>query len=178
LPSELEAHFARIGLVAFDVDGTLTDGKVYVDGNGVDTVAFHVGDGFGMRMLLDSGVVVAFISGRRSTAALERAKMLGLGHAHTGAKDKPALLRKIAAEEDVELENVMFVGDDLPDLPVLRIVGLPVAVADADPAVLAVAKYVTERRGGEGAARELAELLLKARGAWDDAVSRYTESPR
>jgi len=178
LHSDLIEEFARIGLVAFDVDGTLTDGKVYVDGNGIDTVAFHVDDGFGIKMLMESGIPVAFISGRRSTAALARAERLGLKHAHTGAGDKPALLRKIAEEEGVELRNVMFVGDDLPDLPVLGIVGLPVAVADAGPEIKAVARFTTEHAGGDGAARELAEILLKARGTWDLAISRFTEPPQ
>jgi len=174
----MEDHFARIGLAAFDVDGTLTDGKVYLDGNGIDTIAFHVDDGLAIRLLEDSGIPVAFISGRRSTAALARAKLIGVRHAHTGVRDKPALLRKIAAEEGVELENVMFVGDDLPDLTVLEIVGLPVAVADACPEVLERAKFVTEHTGGTGAARELAEIMLKARGAWVAAISRFTEPSR
>ena len=177
MPSDLTEHFARIGLVAFDVDGTLTDGRVIMDGNGVDAISFHVGDGLAIRLLLDSGIPVAFISGRRSQAALARAENFGMKHAHTGVKDKPSLMRKIAEEEGVELENVLFAGDDLPDLPVLDIVGMPVAVADACPEVMARARFVTEHAGGTGVARELAELLLKSRGAWDRAIARFTEPP-
>jgi 3-deoxy-D-manno-octulosonate 8-phosphate phosphatase (KDO 8-P phosphatase) len=177
LPSDLDDHFARIGLVAFDVDGTLTDGRIGMDADGLDSVAFHVRDGLAIRLLLDQGIPVAFISGRESRAALARAKKLGLTHAHTGAKDKPALMRKIAEEEGVELENVLFAGDDLPDLPVMSIVGMPVATADADPQVKARARFVTEHAGGAGVARELAERLLRARGAWDRATARFTEPP-
>ncbi|MEN8148490.1 MAG: HAD hydrolase family protein [Planctomycetota bacterium] len=177
MPSDLDDHFARIGLVAFDVDGTLTDGRILMDGNGMDSVAFHVADGLAIRVLLESGIPVAFISGRRSQAALARAQKIGVKHAHTGVKDKPALLRKIAEEEGVELENVLFAGDDLPDLTVLDIVGLPVATADAFPEVKARARFVTEHAGGTGVARELAERLLKSRGAWDRAIARFTEPP-
>jgi len=109
--------------------------------------------------------------------ALVRAGKLGIRHAHTGVKDKPALLRKIAEEEGVELENVLFAGDDLPDLPAMSIVGLPVATADAGPEVRSRARFVTEHAGGTGVARELAERLLKARGAWDRVIARFTEPP-
>ena len=175
MPSELDEHLARIGLVAFDVDGTLTDGRIFVTAEGADGVAFHVDDGVGIRLLLDEGIPVAFVSARSSGAALVRADRLGLRHAYTGVQDKPAQLGKIAAEEGVELENVLYVGDDLPDLPAFAVVGLPVAPADASPEVLARARLVTERSGGSGVAREIAERLLRARGRWEAAISRFTE---
>jgi 3-deoxy-D-manno-octulosonate 8-phosphate phosphatase (KDO 8-P phosphatase) len=165
---------ADVRVVAFDVDGTLTDGRVQMQADGQDTVSFHVRDGLAIRLLIGAGVPVAFVSGRQSEAARARAKVLGVPHVHVGVKDKPAVLRKIAGEEGVELRQIMFVGDDLPDLPALAVVGLPAAVADAAPEVLERAALVLGTDGGDGVAREVAERLLRVRGQWESAISRFT----
>ena len=167
----------RIRLVALDVDGVLTDNGVFVgqsaDGTNVEFKRFEITDGLGVKMLMWSGLEVALISGRQSPATAVRAAELGIEcFQDTGARKLPTMQR-LLDRHGVAWEEAAFVGDDLADLPVLRRVGLPVAVANAVPEVKTLASWVTRRTGGHGAVREFAEALLRARGQWSALVAEY-----
>jgi len=164
---------AKIRLLICDVDGVLTDGRVIFDAAGVESKEFHVRDGAGLKYWIRSGHQAALLTGRESTVVARRAAELGIVLVEQGALDKlPALGRLLAAAGCAGAEAV-YVGDDLPDLPVLRAVGLAVAVADATEEVRAAADYVTTARGGAGAIREVVELVLKAQGRWAGILERY-----
>ncbi len=172
------ADLARVRLAAFDVDGVLTDGSFLLDSRGGDAMRFDTRDGLGLRLLMEEGIVVALISGRRSEALRLRAEALGIRHALRGVTDKAAALRKIAEEEGVELHEVLFLGDDLPDLAAFSLAGVRVTVPEAPPEVRRRAHLTTTRPGGRGAVREVAEWLLAARGRWEAAVARFSgETP-
>ncbi|MBS0375494.1 MAG: HAD hydrolase family protein [Proteobacteria bacterium] len=156
------AALPRIRLLVLDVDGVLTDGRLWFGADGESLKAFHVRDGAGIKAALAAGIEVAIISGRRSAAVERRAAELGLRHVQQGCEDKGAALRALAATIGVPLTAVACVGDDTPDLPMLALAALPVAVADAHPAVLAAARHVTRAGGGAGAVREICDLLLGA----------------
>ena len=150
-------------LVAFDVDGVFTDGRFYLSDDGVETKAFHTQDGFGVRRLLGAGVAVAVISGRTSGAVEKRMAELEVPHVVLGCKDKVAALDALAGELGLQASDCAYVGDDLPDLPLLEHVGFSVAVANAVPVLLQRCDYVTTRPGGAGAVREVCDLLVAAR---------------
>ncbi len=174
IPAELAR---RVRLVALDVDGVLTDNGVYIgrteSGEAVESKRFHILDGLGIKMLGWAGIPVALVSGRESEATRIRAEELGIeSYQDSGARKLPALERLIA-DHGVSWDEVAFVGDDLADLPALSRVGLPVAVANAVPEVKALARWQTRRQGGNGAVREFAEALLKARGEWSRLVVEY-----
>lgn len=160
---EVLARAARIRLACFDVDGTLTDGRLYIAADGSETKAFHVHDGLGLSLLKRAGVTVAFVTARTSPAAEIRARDLGV-EAHTGIRDKLACVEGLRARLGLAADEVSFMGDDLTDLAVLAAAGLAAAPADAQPAVLAHVHWQSVHRGGEGAAREFCELVLAARG--------------
>jgi 3-deoxy-D-manno-octulosonate 8-phosphate phosphatase (KDO 8-P phosphatase) len=167
----------RVRLVAFDVDGVLTDNGVYIGPIGgvrVELKRFDIQDGLGHVLLRTAGIPVAWISGRASEATTLRAHELRVDEVLqvAGARKVPALA-EILAGRGIDWDDVAFVGDDLADLPVLRRVGLPIAVANAVAEVKALAAYVTRAPGGHGAVREVVEALLKARGVWDDILERY-----
>ncbi|MDJ0939600.1 MAG: HAD-IIIA family hydrolase [Woeseiaceae bacterium] len=149
-----------IRLVAFDVDGVFTDGRFYLSDDGVETKAFNTQDGFGIRQLLMAGVDVAVISGRRSRAVEKRMAELDVPHVILGCKDKPAAFDALAAHLDIDPAQAVFVGDDIPDLPLLSKVGFSIAVANAVSAVRDYCDYTTSRPGGHGAVREVCELVL------------------
>jgi 3-deoxy-D-manno-octulosonate 8-phosphate phosphatase (KDO 8-P phosphatase) len=155
----------RIRLLVLDVDGVLTDGRLYVSAAGEELKVFHVRDGAGLVALQRAGVTVAIVSGRDSPAVNRRAEELGIRHVHQGVADKGARLDRLLAELDVAPEALACVGDDTPDAPMLRRAGLAIAVADAHPALIAVAHWVTGTKGGLGAVREVCDLLLSARGS-------------
>lgn len=167
----------RIKLIGLDVDGVMTDAGVYIGMVGdrpAELKRFDIQDGIGVRLLLESGIKVVIVSGRMSRATTLRAEELEVTDV---VQDDQA--RKLPAFEEtlvrhgVTWQDAAFMGDDLPDLPVLTRVGLPVAVRNAVPEVRAAADYVTDSAGGHGAVREFAEVLLKARGEWETAVQRY-----
>jgi len=167
----------RIRLLALDVDGVLTDNAVYlgpVNGQRVELKKFDIQDGLGMGLLRGTPIRLAWVSGRVSDATTLRATELKVPTViqDAGARKVPAM-KALLSEQGLEWSEVAFVGDDLADLPVMRRVGLPIAVANAVEEIKAVAHYVTARRGGEGAVREAIEALLRARGEWDQAVERY-----
>lgn len=154
----------NIRLVAFDIDGVFTDGRFYLSDDGVETKAFHTQDGFGVRLLLNAGVAVAVISGRSSCAVTRRMDELGVAHVVLGCKDKVAALDSIAAELGIGPNDCAYVGDDIPDLPLLNHVGFSFAVANAVTAVREACDYTTDLSGGFGAVREVCELIVAAQG--------------
>jgi 3-deoxy-D-manno-octulosonate 8-phosphate phosphatase (KDO 8-P phosphatase) len=156
---------ADVALVVFDVDGVLTDGRLLFGPDGEVLKSFHVRDGHGIKMLMAAGIRVAVISGRRSTAVTERMRELGVNDVAQGVNDKSRALAELLARTKIDAKNVACLVDDTPDLVLMAAVGLPAAVADAHPAVLAAAKHVTRATGGQGAAREFCDWLLAARSA-------------
>lgn len=152
----------HIRLVAFDVDGVFTDGRFYLSDEGIESKSFHTQDGYGIRRLLDAGVSVAVISGRKSGAVEKRMSELGVQHLVQGCGDKVAALNTIIAELDISATECAYVGDDIPDLPLLDHVGFAIAVANAVPALHQQCDYSTAARGGQGAVREICELILGA----------------
>ena len=167
----------RIRLVGLDVDGVLTDGGIYLgasDGVPVELKRYHIQDGLGIRFLRDAGIIVALVTGRVSESVRLRAAELGITEViqDPHARKLPAFLA-ILARHGVDPEDAAFVGDDYPDLAILRVVGLPVAVENAVDDVKEIAAVRLRRGGGDGAVREFAELLLRARGEWRAIVERY-----
>lgn len=154
----------RVRLACFDIDGTLTDGRLRFDSDGRETKAFHVHDGLGLVMLRKVGIEVAFITARASTIVERRGAELGLDEVHTAVADKLAIVRAIAARCGVGMNEVSFMGDDLPDLRAMQQVGFAVAPASAHVWVRERAHWVTATRAGDGAGRELCDLLLHSQG--------------
>ena len=154
----------RIKALVLDVDGVLTDGGMYYGPAGEGLKRFNVKDGLGLRLIVEAGVVVALISGENSEILRRRAEKLKLENVFVGVEDKLATLKQFLASKKVALEDVAYVGDDLNDLEALQAVGLPIAVADAVPQVRKAARWVTTRRGGDAAVREVCDALLQARG--------------
>ena len=152
----------KIRLVAFDVDGVFTDGRFYLSDEGIESKAFHTQDGYGVRRLLDSGIAVGVISGRSSPTVEKRMAELGVAHVILNCKDKVAAMDELAAALDLSTSECAYVGDDLPDLPLLEHVGFSVAVANAVPALQERCDYVTKKSGGFGAVREICDLIVAA----------------
>lgn len=162
-----------IRCLCLDVDGVLTDGRILVDDDGRPLRAFDVQDGFALRWFQRSGGVVAIITGKSSRGLLHRAEELGIRHVVQGSDDKLRDLRLVLEKTGLELRQTAALGDDLPDLPLMMSVGLPMAVANAVQDVRNAAKYVTRRSGGAGAVREAVELIMSAGGAWAGVVEHY-----
>jgi 3-deoxy-D-manno-octulosonate 8-phosphate phosphatase (KDO 8-P phosphatase) len=156
---------AEIELLLLDVDGVLTDGRLYFSGRGETLKAFHVRDGHGIKLVIQSGVKVAVASGRRSTAVTRRMRELGVRHVAQGCADKVEALRMLAARLDIDPLACACLVDDTPDLPLMAAVGFAAAVADAHPLVLSAAHWVSALPGGTGAVRELCDALLRARAS-------------
>jgi 3-deoxy-D-manno-octulosonate 8-phosphate phosphatase (KDO 8-P phosphatase) len=163
LTDDVLARAARIRLACFDVDGTLTDGRLYLDSEGREQKTFHVQDGQGLVLLKRAGIEVAFITARGGTVAVARGRELGV-QVFTGVKNKLARVRELGAGLGLGMEQVAFMGDDLPDVPAFREVGLAIAPADAHPWTAQYAHWRTRRCGGQGAAREACDLLLGTQG--------------
>ena len=164
LPADLLARAANIRVAAFDVDGTLTDGRLWYGEDGRETKVFHVHDGLGLKRLQANGVHVALITARISHPVALRAEELEIAHVYQGQGDKRACLEALLEALNLAPEQAAFVGDDLPDLPPMGIAGLAVAVANAHPWVAGAAHWQTRLPGGMGAAREVCDLLLHAQG--------------
>lgn len=162
---DLSQRLARIRLVSLDVDGVQTDGGLYYTESGEEMRRYHVRDGMGIKRLMAAGIEIAIISQSTTPAILHRARKLGVSHCLVGVEDKLGAMHEICASRGISLDQVAHMADDVNDLPLLRAVGLPVAVADAVLEVLACAAHVTRRNGGEGAVREFCELLLASRAA-------------
>lgn len=167
------ADFSKIRLLVTDVDGVLTDGRIIYDAAGGETKEFNVRDGSGLKYWQRAGHQAAVLSGRESLTVTRRAEELGITLVELGAKDKLPALDRILKAAGCSAEEAVYIGDDLPDLPVFHCVGYRVAVADAVSELRDAADYVTHLPGGRGAVRETVELILKAQGRWDAIMARY-----
>ncbi len=162
----LTQRLLAVKLLVLDVDGVMTDGRIFKSESGEEILAFHVKDGMAITRLKDEGIEPAVLSGRASGALMARAKELGIEKLHLGKKNKAEAVRIIARETGTDIEAVAFVGDDLLDIGAMKLVGLAVAVADAADEVKEIAHLVLKTPGGKGAVREIAEKILKAKGRW------------
>lgn len=161
----MTVSLAGIRLVAFDIDGVFTDGRFYLSDEGVEAKAFNTQDGYGVRCLIDAGIQVAVISGRSSGAVAKRMQELGVHHVIQGCRDKIASFNDIVAGLGIADADCAYVGDDLPDLPLLEKVGYSIAVANAVAELKDQCDYTTSASGGHGAVREVCDLILAAREA-------------
>ena len=172
---------SRIRLVLMDVDGVLTDGKYYQfpgpEGKLVETKGFDSRDGIALQWLHRMGIAAGLISGRASEATAERARSSHFKYCYQGNTEKIPMLKEILADAGLEPEQVAYIGDDFTDVVVMRRVGLGIATANAVPEVKAVAHYVTLARGGDGAVREVVELILKSQGRWEEILRHYELCP-
>jgi 3-deoxy-D-manno-octulosonate 8-phosphate phosphatase (KDO 8-P phosphatase) len=163
----------KIKLLLLDVDGVLTDRKIYFSDAGQEYKAFNAHDGLGIKLLRASGVEVGVITTRRSAVVERRMHELGVVHVYQGQEDKRAALKIIMEKLALTADQIAYVGDDLPDLPLMRSVGLGVAVADACEYVCLHADWVVQMDGGRGAARAVCELIMQAQGTWSSTVENY-----
>ena len=173
LDDRVKDRAAKIKLLMMDVDGVLTGGQIILDNEGNELKAFHVRDGHGIKMAMRAGITIAIITGRESKVVLVRAKELGIDEVHQKSFDKLETYTDLLSRLGMAEEEAAYVGDDIVDIPVMRRVGLAVAVADAEEYVKQEAHAVTLRRGGEGAVREVVDFILGARGDWDRLTTKY-----
>ncbi len=180
LPPHIRAKLEPIRLVVLDVDGVLTDGSLFYSAGGEEMKAFNVHDGLGIRLMLDCGIEVGIITGRSSAAVLARCSDLGLKEAMVflGSKDKGADLDQMLSTLDIADHEMAAMGDDLPDLPMLIRAGFSFCPTDAAPEVIATCDHICGRNGGDGAVREAAEILLKAKGRWTGLVEELSSPVR
>jgi len=162
-----------IALLLSDVDGVLTTGQILLDNQGIESKAFHVRDGMGIKLWQKAGYTFGMVTLRSTQGLKVRAAELGIEILRQGVPDKLTAIKQILAELKLTRDRVCYLGDDLPDLPVVRAVGLGVAVADACCEVRQAAHYTTQERGGCGAVREVIELVLKAQCRWTDVIQTY-----
>jgi len=175
-PADVLGRAARIRVIGFDVDGTLTDGRLLYGDDGNESKAFHVQDGLGIKLLQHAGIEVALVTARISKLVERRGRELGIARVHTHTREKLACMQGIAAELGVGMDQVAFMGDDLPDLATLRAAGLAIVPANAHDWVKPAAHWTTPRNGGAGAARDACDLLLHAHGRVD-AILAHGEHP-
>jgi len=168
-----QTRAARVKLMAFDVDGVLTDGTLYFTSAGDEMKGFSSLDGHGIKMLMEAGITVAIISGRRSKALELRAQNLGIAHLHQGVEDKRAVMNTLLQQLGLAPEAGGYMGDDVVDLPVLRLCGFSATVADGHPFVKQHVDYTAHKPGGRGAVREVCDFLLAARGKLDEMLAAY-----
>jgi 3-deoxy-D-manno-octulosonate 8-phosphate phosphatase (KDO 8-P phosphatase) len=171
VPADLAARARAVKLLVLDVDGVLTDGRLFYGARGEALKIFHVRDGHGIKALSRAGITIAIVSGRKSAAVTARARELGIRHVHQGTDDKLAVVQRLAKAAGVALAECACMGDDAPDVPVMRAVGFAATVADAHGDALAAAHFIATAPGGRGAVRELCDLLL-ALGAGSDRGGR------
>jgi 3-deoxy-D-manno-octulosonate 8-phosphate phosphatase (KDO 8-P phosphatase) len=163
-----------IQLILSDVDGTLTDGSIIYDNQGIETKAFHIHDGLGIKLWQQAGFKFGFLTARSSHVVKIRAAELEVKILRQGFEDKLSATKQVLEQLQLEPAQVCYIGDDLPDLPVIQFVGLGVAVADAVPEVREAADAITKLGGGRGAVREVVEGLLKSKQRWNDLIRKYT----
>ncbi|QKQ24546.1 3-deoxy-manno-octulosonate-8-phosphatase KdsC [Candidatus Ruthia endofausta] len=163
----------HIKLIIFDVDGVLTDGGLYFSDEGIELKRFNSFDGLGIKLLKQNGIEVAVISARNSKNVAHRMKNLGIEHFYQGQDDKVVAFNNLIKKLSLQTEQVAYMGDDIIDLPVMRKVNLPIAVANAHELVKENACFVTEKIGGYGAVREVCDLLLKAQNTFNKAMEKY-----
>lgn len=170
---ELRERAARIKLLLLDVDGVLTDGKLYFGNSGEEFKTFNTLDGHGIKLLQKTGVKVGIITGRTSNLVARRAKDLGIEILVQGREDKWDALQEILREHPVALEEIAFIGDDWPDLGIMTRVGLALTVANAHFSVAARSHWQSKERGGEGAVRSACDLIMQAQGTFEKALAEY-----
>jgi 3-deoxy-D-manno-octulosonate 8-phosphate phosphatase (KDO 8-P phosphatase) len=161
--TSLRTRVKKIKLLLLDVDGVLTDGSIILDSHGNERKAFHVRDGHGIKMAQRSGITVGIITGRKSEVVNIRARELGINEVHQGAHEKIFVYESILAKYGLRDEEAAYIGDDVVDLDIFRRVGIAVAVADADPSVMAHVDLITKKEGGRGAVREFINFILMNR---------------
>ena len=169
----MEEELKRITLVVMDVDGVLTDGRIILGSGGQEFKCFNVKDGHGVVLLHRVGIRTALITGRKSEAVTQRAQELKIPLVFQQSKNKVETYQTLKETTGASDEEIAYIGDDLVDIPIMKRVGVAVAVADAHPKVKGVAHIVTQAPGGHGAVREFVELLLRAQGKWEEATQRY-----
>lgn len=174
LPADLIARLQRVRLFLCDVDGILTDATVYMNGT-VETKRFNIPDGLGMRLLQREGIKVGWVSNRPSLATTQRANDLKVDFLHQSDGNKVTAIEKILAETRLSWDEISYMGDDIVDIGSLTRAGVAVTVPHAIPECQAVSHYVTEAPGGDGAVRELVEMILKAQGKWDALVRHFSQ---
>ena len=165
--------FSNIKLLLLDVDGVLTDGKITYTDKGEEIKSFNSKDGLGIRLLMDSGIKVGIITGRKSDALVHRCKNLGIELLFEGITDKLQTFKDILKKTGLHSDNTAFAGDDLPDLPVMKAVALAITPADAPEYIKEHADFVTRQKGGEGAIREICDKILQAQGKWETIIEKY-----
>jgi 3-deoxy-D-manno-octulosonate 8-phosphate phosphatase (KDO 8-P phosphatase) len=169
----LQERAKRIRLLLVDVDGVLTDGRITYGGAGLEVLAFHVRDGLALKLVQDARITVGLLSGRKSEALVRRAEELRVTEVHVGVENKLHVYRELLTRHELTDAEVAYIGDDLPDLPLLKRVGLAITVADAPMEVRRAAHLVTALPGGQGAVREAVERLLKAQGVWSRVCADF-----
>lgn len=163
----------RIKLLLLDVDGVLTDGGIIYNDKDAETKVFNVKDGLGIRLIMDAGIHLGIVTGRRSDALYSRCKDLGIKLIYDGVSNKIDVLDALLDQTGASVEEVAFIADDLPDLALMRMIGLSIAVGDAHKTVIDNADMVTSAKGGHGAVREACEAILKAKGLWEDILKGF-----
>jgi 3-deoxy-D-manno-octulosonate 8-phosphate phosphatase (KDO 8-P phosphatase) len=171
--SQIEHRASRIKLLLMDCDGVLTDGRLWLTEEGDDQKSFNTKDGLGLSLWHRAGLQSGIISGRNSRAVTRRAQELGIEFVRQDDPDKIEAFEKVLEQAAVAENEVAFIGDDLTDIPLMQRAELAVAVADAVVETLSLAHYVTQARGGQGAVREVVELILKSQGRWSDLIDNY-----
>jgi 3-deoxy-D-manno-octulosonate 8-phosphate phosphatase (KDO 8-P phosphatase) len=169
----IERRASRIKLLLMDCDGVLTDGRLWLTDDGDEQKSFNTHDGLGLALLHRAGLKSGIITGRNSRAVARRAQELGIEFVCQGNPDKTAAFEQLLQQAGMDENEVAFVGDDLPDIPIMNRAELAVAVADAVEETRSVAHYVTRAKGGRGAVREVIEIILKSQGRWHDLVEDY-----
>ena len=168
-----QINFNKLKLLVLDVDGVLTDGNLYFSNSGEELKAFNSQDGLGIKLLIQNGIEVAIITGRKSSIVSNRATNLGIKYLIQGCEEKLQALEKLATELKIDYEDIAYIGDDLPDLaPILR-VGFSMTVADANPEIKSRATWCSTRSGGKGAVREACDFILRQRENLDDILKAY-----
>ncbi|MDH3626220.1 MAG: HAD hydrolase family protein [Acidobacteriota bacterium] len=167
----LQEQIGRVRWIVLDVDGVMTDGKLVIDSAGGEIRSFSVRDGLGIKIAQHAGIGFAIISGRDSPVVKSRAIELHIDEIHLGVHRKADCLREILERRQIEPAAACYIGDDVIDIPAMRLAGLGVAPSDADPAARAEADFVTETAGGHGVVREMVDMILQRRGEWDQTIA-------
>ncbi|MCC6546701.1 HAD hydrolase family protein [Candidatus Sumerlaeota bacterium] len=169
---ELKKRLTRIRLLAFDVDGVLTDGSIVL-GDDMEVKRFNVKDGAGIALAQKGGLLVSFVTARESKCVARRAEELRIADVIQGTTDKQGSLMHLARKHQLSVDDILYMGDDFPDFSALRVAGVSVAPADAVEEIRSIVDIVTDARGGRGAVREICEQVLKAQDRWDDLIAAY-----
>lgn len=171
--SDAAEKLEKVKILLLDVDGVMTDGSIIYNDNGDEIKAFCVKDGLGIRLLMNAGIKAGVVTGRSSEALRHRCRNLNIEYIFEGVLNKAEILGKITEITGIQASEIAYMGDDLPDIPIMRITGIPIAVADAHEKVIETACIVTSAKGGNGAIREVCEAILKAQGQWESVLKRY-----